>query len=186
MEVIGAGKDSKLESINGISALGSKDTPEVIAFRKESPWFYDTEDLKIVITGARLAEKNMEGIEIKVTELDAGVISGRLPDGVRLKGVSRQINADGKSDVEIIFKTVKGSDGGSTSEIYEVFERDYVDGEGRESYMDTYAGTGDDAEFTSTLILEDYDYDTVTVYPCFTHCWNAEQLVEILVRKKAN
>ena len=181
VEVIGAGKDSKLESINGISALGSKDTPEVIAFRKESPWFYDTEDLKIVITGARLAEKNMEGIEIKVTEPDAGVISGRLPDGVRLKGVSRQINADGKSDVEIIFKTVKGSDGGSTSEIYEVFERDYVDGEGRESYMDTYAGTGDDAEFTSTLILEDYDYDTVTVYPCFTHCWKAEKPVEITV-----
>ena len=47
--------------------------------------------------------------------------------------------------------------------------------------MDSYAVTGDDAEFTSTLILEDYAYDTVTVYPCFTHCWKAGQPVEITV-----
>ena len=38
------------------------------AFRKESPWFYDTESLKIVITGTRLAEKNAEGITVKLTE----------------------------------------------------------------------------------------------------------------------
>ena len=181
VEAAGAGDESRLESINGISALGSNDTPEVTAFRKESPWFFDTEDLKIVITGARLAEKDMEGIKIKVTEPDAGVISGRLPDGVRLDNISEQKHADGKPTVEISFKTVKGIDGGSTSEIYEVFEREYVDGEGREGYMETYAGTGDDAEFTSTLILEDYAYDTVTVYPCFTHCWKAEKPVEITV-----
>ena len=181
VEAFGAGDDNKLESINGISALGSKDTPEVIAFRKESPWFYDTDNLKIVITGARLAEKDMGGIKIKVTEPDTGVISGRLPDGVRLEAVSKQKHADGKPDVKIIFRTVKGIDGGRTSGIYEVFEREYLDGEGREGYMDTYAGTGDDAEFTSTLILEDYAYDTVTVYPCFTHCWKAGQPVEITV-----
>ena len=181
VEVIGAGKDSKLESINGISALGSKDTPEVIAFRKESPWFYDTDNLKIVITGARLAEKDMEGIKIKVTEHGAGIVSGRLPDGVRLEKISRQKHDDGKPTVEIRFKTVKGSDGGSTSEIYEVFEREYLDGEEREGYMETYAGTGDSNEFTSTLILEDYAYDNVTVYPCFTHCWKAEEPVEVVV-----
>ena len=180
VEVIGAGKDSKLESINGISALGSKDTPEVIAFRKESPWFYNTDNLKIFITGARLAEKDMEGIKIKVTEHGAGIVSGRLPDGVRLEKISRYKHADGKPTVEIRFKTVKGSDGGSTSEIYEVFEREYLDGEEREGYMETYAGTGDSNEFTSTLILEDYDYDTVTIYPCFTHCWKAEEPVVIV------
>ena len=180
VEVIGAGKDSKLESINGISALGSKDTPEVIAFRKESPWFYNTDNLKIFITGARLAEKDMEGIKIKVTEHGAGIVSGRLPDGVRLEKISRYKHADGKPTVEIRFKTVKGSDGGSTSEIYEVFEREYLDGEEREGYMETYAGTGDSNEFTSTLILEDYDYDTVTIYPCFTHCWKSEEPVVIV------
>ena len=180
VEAIGAGKDSKLESINGISALGSKDTPEVIAFRKESPWFYNTDNLKIFITGARLAEKDMEGIKIKVTEHGAGIVSGRLPDGVRLEQLSRQKHADGKPTVEIRFKTVKGIDGGSTSEIYEVFEREYLDGEEREGYLETYAGTGDSNEFTSTLILEDYDYDTVTIYPCFTHCWKAEEPVVIV------
>ena len=46
--------------------------------------------------------------------------------------------------------------------------------------METYAGTGDSNEFTSTLILEDYDYDTVTIYPCFTHCWKAEEPVEVV------
>ncbi len=181
VEAAGKAGDSMLETINGVSALGSRDTPEVIAFRKESPWFFDTDNLKIVITGARLAEKDMEGIKIKVTEPDAGVISGRLPDGVRLEEISRQKNADGKPDVEVIFKTVKGIDGGSTFEIYEVFEREYLDGEGREGYMESYTGTGDDAEFTSTLILEDYAFDTVTVYPCFTHCWKAGQPVEITV-----
>ena len=181
VEAIGAGKDSKLESINGISALGSKDTPEVIAFRKESPWFYNTDNLKIFITGARLAEKDMEGIKIKVTEHGAGIVSGRLPDGVRLEDISEQKHADGKPTVEIRFKTVKGIDGGSTSVIYEVFEREYLDGEGREGYMESYTGTGDSNEFTSTLILEDYAFDTVTVYPCFTHCWKAEKPVEITV-----
>ena len=126
----------------------------------------------------------MEGIEIKVTEPDAGVISGRLPDGVCLEDISAEKNADGKQNVEISFKTVKGIDGGRTSEIYEVFEREYLDGEGRKGYMDTYAGTGEDADFTSTLILEDYAYDTVTVYPCFTHFWKAEKPVEITVQKK--
>lgn len=180
VEAAGAGDDNKLENINGISALGSKDTPEVIAFRKESPWFFDTDNLKIVITGARLAEKDMEGIKIKVVEPGSGIVSGSLPDGVRLEAVSKQKHADGKPDVEIKFKTAKGIDGGSTSEIYEVFEREYLDGEEREGYMETYAGTGDSNEFTSTLILEDYDYDTVTVYPCFTHCWNAEEPVEVV------
>lgn len=42
------------------------------AFRKESPWFYDTESLKIVITGTRLAEKNAEGITVKLTEPGEG------------------------------------------------------------------------------------------------------------------
>ena len=186
VENIGKAGDSTLETINGISALGSKDTPEVTAFRKESPWFFDTDNLKIVITGARLAEKDMDGLEIKVTGPDAGVISGRLPDGVRLEEISRQKHADGKPDVEISFKTVKGIDGGRTSEIYEVFEREYIDGKGRKIYMDTYAGTGDDTEFTNTLILENYAYDTVTVYPCFTHCWNAEQPVEIIVMSYEN
>ncbi|MGN0736243.1 MAG: DUF4179 domain-containing protein [Anaerovoracaceae bacterium] len=186
VEASGAGDDNRLETVNGISALGSKDTPEVTAFRKESPWFFDTENLKIVITGARLAEKDMEGIKIKVTEPDAGIISGKLPDGVRLDGVTKQGRDDGKPTVEISFKTVKGIDGGSTSEIYEVFEREYVDGEGREGYMETYAGTGDDAEFTSTLVLKDYAFDTVTVYTCFTHCWKAGQLVEITVMSYEN
>ena len=180
VEASGEGDDSKLESINGISALGSRDTPEVTAFRKESPWFFETDNLKIVVTGARLAEKDMEGIKIKVTEPDTGIISGRMPDGVHLEKISRQKHADGKQAVEIRFKMVKGCDGGSTSEIYEVFEREYLDGEGRKCYMDTYAGTGDHAEFTSTLILEDYAYDTVTVYPCFTHCWKAGKPVEIV------
>ena len=184
VEAAGKAGDNMLETINGISALGSRDTPEMTAFRKESPWFYDTDNLKIIITGARLAEKDMEGIEIKVTEPDAGVISGRLPDGVCLEDISAEKNADGKQNVEISFKTVKGIDGGRTSEIYEVFEREYLDGEGRKGYMDTYAGTGEDADFTSTLILEDYAYDTVTVYPCFTHFWKAEKPVEITVQKK--
>ena len=184
VEAAGKAGDNMLETINGISALGSRDTPEIRAFRKESPWFFDTDNLKIVITGARLAEKDMEGIDIKVTEPDAGVISGRLPDGVCLEDISAEKNADGKQNVEISFKTVKGIDGGRTSEIYEVFEREYLDGEGRKGYMDTYAGTGEDADFTSTLILEDYAYDTVTVYPCFTHFWKAEKPVEITVQKK--
>ena len=184
VEAAGKAGDSMLETINGISALGSRDTPEMTAFRKESPWFYDTDNLKIIITGARLAEKDMEGIDIKVTEPDAGVISGRLPDGVCLEDISAEKNADGKQNVEISFKTVKGIDCGRTSEIYEVFEREYLDGEGRKGYMDTYAGTGEDADFTSTLILEDYAYDTVTVYPCFTHFWKAEKPVEITVQKK--
>ena len=184
VEAAGKAGDNMLETINGMSALGSRDTPEIRAFRKESPWFFDTDNLKIVITGARLAEKDMEGIEIKVTEPDARVISGRLPDGVCLEDISAEKNADGKQNVEISFKTVKGIDGGRTSEIYEVFEREYLDGEGRKGYMDTYAGTGEDADFTSTLILEDYAYDTVTVYPCFTHFWKAEKPVEITVQKK--
>ena len=41
--------------------------------------------------------------------------------------------------------------------------------------------SGDDSGFTNTLILEEYDYDTVTFYPYFMGIWIAKQPVEITV-----
>lgn len=70
---------------NGISATGSTTTPSMVSYRAESPFFYEADCLRLVITGADFLDKDRETVKInlKTGECDF------LPQGITLHEVKQ-------------------------------------------------------------------------------------------------
>lgn len=73
---------------SGISAIGQADSPENAAYTLDSPYFADSRELTLYITGARWLDKDMERIEVDM----ASGMAERLPEGVTLESTERRSN----------------------------------------------------------------------------------------------
>ena len=71
---------------NGISATGDVETPAMISYRLESPYFSRCEHLTLHITGATWLDKDMERVRIDLVNQTAEA----LPQGVELFSAERQ------------------------------------------------------------------------------------------------
>lgn len=154
---------------NGISASGSTDSPMMDTYYAESSYFYDTDGLKIVITGAKLLDKEWERITVDLVKETA---EPELPLGAELTGVERRGN-------RVILEFFK------PMEYYALFSSCYWTPEGEETvvsgFSTYYYGEGDvhAPGAYETLIIEDYSYDQIILEPRFSRIWESGEPVEL-------
>lgn len=70
---------------DGISATGSTTTPSMVSYRAESPFFYEADCLRLVITGADFLDKDRETVRIDLETGDCDF----LPQGISLHEVKQ-------------------------------------------------------------------------------------------------
>ena len=170
-------KGMKFDTIsNGITATGSVDSPTMISFRADSSYFYEAEQLKIVITGAEWLNKDMEKVYVNLKTGE----TGQLPEGV------------------ILYKTEQRSGGwlvefqGISREPdhqHQLFLSNYYDAEGKEYYLDSWStgfGEGQVADemnsFKVSFPLKNYEFEEVWLSPSYSYVWTAPEPVSIWVQ----
>lgn len=80
-------KGERFDAVSGgVTATGDTDSPAMVSYRLESPWFSGSEHLTLHITGAKWLAKAHERVYV---DLEHGTAPW-LPDGVRLTSAQRR------------------------------------------------------------------------------------------------
>lgn len=160
---------------SGITATGSAETPYLTAYRAESTYFYDANQLKLVITGAKFLDKERERLYINLVTGQ----SDPLPEGVAFQEAHRE-----GEDWIISFRAHWEDD----QPMYQLFGSRCYDSQGNlyeimmfSSTMGDPFGTEDSSYFVETFPLKDYPYDEVWLSPRFTQNWTAESPIAITI-----
>ncbi len=169
---------------NGITATGIVDTPMMTSYRADSTFFYEAEELKIVITAATWLDKDMEKIRVDL----AGGTAEVMPEGAELVKAERQ----GERWIVAVGAAMRNWDGDETvHNFHQIFLGNYFDAEGNEYHINTWSsnitGVGYDERpgfFYEEFPLYDYPYDEVWLSPAYSHYWVAEEPVEITISNK--
>lgn len=156
---------------NGISASGSPDSPMMDTYYAESSYFYDTEELRIVITGAEFLDKGQERITIDLTEQ---TVEPELPLGAELTDVRRQgaqVTLEFSKPVEnrALFSSCFWTPEGEQTVIAGFTTCHYYEGD--EHTPGAY----------ETLTIEDYPYDEIILEPRFSRLWESGEPVELTI-----
>ncbi len=161
---------------NGVTATGSADSPSMVSYRADSTYFYEAEQLKLVITGAKWLEKDMESTYLNLVTRE----HSELPDGVSFDSIQKQ--GDNWS------VTVRSTPG-ENDEMPIPFSDIYLDSAGnRYSTGELRFAIGklnkdDTIQYYYTFLsLKNYPYDEVWLTPQHSHIWTAEQPIEITVQ----
>lgn len=165
---------------NGITAIGSLESPLVTTYMADSSYFHEAEHLRLVITGAEFLSKDRERLYVN---LAAGE-TGPLPEGVRFHSAVQQRNG---------WLLRFHADYRAENSFHQIFDSQYYDPSGTEHMINawssyfgdddmplnekTVSGTG--SYFVEEFALRDYPYDEVWLFPHYSHVWTAEQ--EIVV-----
>jgi hypothetical protein len=154
----------------GLIASGAQDSPEMVSFRLESPFFSRSKSLTLHFTGATWLDKGMD--RTKVDLLDG--ICESLPEGVSLENAIRVGN-----DWQLTFSAQERKKNAT----YQLFGYKHYDeaGVAYEHNETTYgmhgyidARTGNYVEFDKEgfyieqFVLKDYPFDTVFLTPAFS------------------
>lgn len=157
---------------SGIIATGSAENEDEMSFRADSIYFYEAEQIRLVITGARWLEKDVENIRIdlKTGETDA------LPEGVTL------VPTDSEKSMSPIMLHVQDD---LNSNRHILLSMMYYDANG--TLCQASVCFRDCAEHDGNcrhewLELKDYPYDYIWIRPTYTHSWRAEESVIINIR----
>lgn len=161
---------------NGITATGSVDSRSMTSYRADSPYFYESKHLKIVITGAEWLRKDRERLYVN---LETGE-TGPLPEGVSLHCITREGNS-WILDLEAACR--------KTDTMHQILSTSYYDGAGNLYSIDTWSylsGTfhadGEMATFLERVSLKEYPCTEVWLCPRYSHVWTAEDPVIVTVR----
>jgi len=162
---------------NGILSHSSGETPELTAYRADSTYFYEADHLEIVITGADWLDKSKEMVYVNLL---TGETKG-LPEHVRFG------------------KAVKQGDGWTVTFDVKIREKDYFDqnfawgyydAEGKEYDMNARTSmykdhTDEDYEeyYEEKVRLSNYPKSEVWLKLYYTHSWEAEEPVAVLVQE---
>lgn len=156
----------------GIIATGSAEDKDKMTFRADSIYFYEAEQINLVITGGRWIRKDMEKIRIDLATGEADA----LPEGVTLvpagsehsmSPVMLHVQQDQNSNQHILLSMMYYDANGALCQAPVCF-RDCAEHSGNCWY--------------EWLKLEDYPYDHIWIRPTYTHSWIAEEPVIINIR----
>ena len=169
--------DMKFDPVsNGITATGSADSPSMVSYRADSPYFYEANHLKMVITGAQWLRKDME---ITYLNLVTGEHGG-LPEGSEFDSARK--HGDGW-----IVKFRTAWEEGTT--MYHLFGHEFYDADGKEYEINQWSSMyGDPDEegnitfFYNEFPLLHYPYEEVWLTPHYSHNWVAEDQIVISVQ----
>ena len=142
---------------NGVSASGDEDTPAMVSFRLESPYFSDSEHLTLSITGAEWLEKEHERVYIDLMHETAPW----LPEGVTL--TSAQLREGGWF---LMFQVAPTN--GPASSPFSIY---FYDAEGNRWETDQigFSTSGDKEPGHVMLPLKDYREDEVWLEAYYSH-----------------
>lgn len=161
---------------NGMVAFGSSQKGDVVSYYAESPYFYEAEHLKMVVTGADWLDKGKEETWVNIRTGE----TGPLPEDTRLKGIER----DGNGRLKLVFEQVHI--GGET----------YRSAFGHQGYdengnlynilvmmdVDTHLEEGEEGLVTTGYVFEEFPYEEVRLELQYSECCRPEK--EIIVELK--
>jgi len=153
---------------NGISATGS-DTPTMVSYRLESPYFGESRHLTLHITGSEWLDKDHEWLEIDLARAQAE----RLPEGVELL---ETVHRPGGWVVTFLAERRK------ETASYQIFYTTFRDGKGNEYDSNGRSSTvydGDAMKFEESLPLPDYHDNTVWLRPTFSRVTTEDVVIPI-------
>ncbi|MBF4693075.1 DUF4179 domain-containing protein [Fusibacter ferrireducens] len=166
---------------NGITAVGSIDSPMMVSYRADSPYFYKADRFKIVISGAEWLDKDME-----TTHLD--LISGqvdRMPEGTEISKITRKDN----NWTIIVLAKEHHKHMEERPSFHQIFMSNYYDPDGNEHEIHSWITSGameepeaDQNYFECEISLKNYPYDEVWLVPAYSHEWSTDKPVELNVQ----
>ena len=155
---------------NGITASGDTDSPAMVSYRLESPYFARSAHLTLHITGATWLDKDMERIRV---DLKSGT-ADQMPEGVELYSAER--SGDGW---RIEFRARSREE----NHFYQLFYSTYYAPDGTEyDQQVTSLLAPDDGYFYRRLVLRDYPWDEVWLCPVCSRTTEAEVPVTIPIK----
>lgn len=161
---------------NGITATGSADSPSMVSYRADSTYFYDAENLKLVITGAQWLRKDMDTTYLNLVTGE----HGELPEGAHFDSAEKQGNG-----WVVRFR----ADWESGEPMYQLFGHAFFDPDGNEYEINQWSSMyGEEDEngnitfFYDEFPLRNYPYDEVWLSPHFSHNWVADDLIVVTVQ----
>ena len=155
---------------NGVSAMGDPDSPAMLSFHLESPYFAESEHLTLHITRAQWLNKDLEKVRV---DLNTGYMDRKI-DGVEF------LSAEQRDDGWILsFKVRRIRENHSFS----VFSHTFYDAAGEEYHNYSAASTTiDETYFEEMVPLPDYPYDVVWLTPHFSHYTNCDPTITVPIK----
>ena len=150
---------------NGLIATGKEGSPMMSSYRADSTYFYNSEHLKLVITGAEWLDKDMEWIHVDLADGKAG----KMPEGTEFYSAERTENG--------WYIRIRAERRGE-NRTHQVFMGSYRDPEGNEGYCTSWSVTGGGADcFFEEFPLENYAWDEIWLQPVYSRTWTADEPV---------
>ncbi len=161
---------------NGVTAMGSLDSPSMASFYAESSYFYDAKELNLVITGALWQEKGRERIKV---DLETGE-TDPLPGNVTFMGVERQ--SDGWLMLRFKEFFIQGEPIRSVFgfQCYDVNEEEYSASIGL-TRGDEELQDGEQGWHIRDYCLEEYAQKEIWLTTQYTSCWMTEEPITVTV-----
>ena len=161
---------------NGITATGSTDSPSMVSYRADSTYFYEADNLKLVITGAQWLRKDMETTYLNLVTGE----HGELPEGAEFDSARKQ-----GSGWVVKFRAAYDED----KPMYQLFGHLFYDADGNEYEINQWSSMyGDpDEEGNITYFYDEFPLlkftgDEVWLSPHYSHNWVAEDLIVITIQ----
>ena len=161
---------------NGITATGSADSPSMVSYRADSSYFYESNHLQLVITGAQWLHKDMETTYLNLVTGEHGV----LPEGSEFDSARK--HGDGW-----ILKFQTAWEEGMP--MYHLFGHKFYDADGNEYEINQWSSMYGDPDvegnityFYDEFPLLNYPYEEVWLSPQYSHNWVAEDQIVIPVQ----
>lgn len=169
--------DMKFDPVsNGITATGSADSPSMVSYRADSSYFYESNHLQLVITGAQWLRKDMETTYLNLVTGEHGV----LPEGSEFDSTRKH------GDGWIVKFQTAWEEG---MPMYHLFGHKFYDADGNEYVINQWSSMyGDPDEegnityFYDEFPLLNYPYDEVWLTPQYSHNWVAENPIIIPIQ----
>lgn len=168
----------KFETVsNGIVAHGSVDTPEITSYRADSTYFYEADHIEIVITGADWLDKSKEMVYVNLL---TGETKG-LSEHVRL-GNTVKLGDGWFVSFDVKFQEENQFGKNIASGFYDAEGNRYYENSRRTMYKD-YMDEDYEKYYEEEYYLNEYPYNEVWLKLTYTHIWEAEEPVAILVQE---
>lgn len=160
---------------NGISATGTLEDPSVTSYRAESSYFYDAEVFKLVVTGAKLLDKENQWFHV---DLEQGT-TDLLPPLVEFVEAEHT-----QWGWKVVFRTPENENGHQNA-----VGSSYRDEDGNEYHcwrtaytMEFEDGPENDGWDYETHYLDDYDQSEVWMELDYDAVWTPETPVSVDIR----
>ena len=143
---------------NGVSAMGDPDSPAMLSFHLESPYFAKSKHLTLYITQVEWLDKELEKVRVDLNTL----YMDRKIEGVRVFSAEHR---EGGWLLSLEVERIK------ENHSFTVFSTTYYDAQGKEYHMDSQASSsGESPEyFREELPLKGYHEDAVWLVPLYSH-----------------